>query len=460
MSPQLRRRIVISLAVFVAAVCVGAALGAGGDEDKGKYLVRATFDNASFIIPGEDVKVAGVVVGSIDSLDVDARNRAVVVLRIDDPAFQPFRQDASCRIGLQSLIGEQFVECDPTKTRGAGKDPAPELTTIKDGEPGAGQHPLPVERTSSPVGVDLLNNIMRVPQRQRLPLILNELGAGVSGNGEELAAVIKRASPVLQKADELVQTLASQDKMLGKLTDDSDKVLASLADRRKDITRFIKNTGDAASATARQGDNLERSFARFPAFLKQLGPATDRLGALSDQATPAIQNFASEAASVNATTELLGPVLQEATPTFKSLGKVADQGRTTFPALLQTAQQLNKLGTTLQPVGANLAKLSTSLDQTGGIESLMRLIYFYVGAVNGEDASGHYTRTALGFNACVDRSDYDKNNFDPLSTCLSKFTDSSADAADGADAAAASTATATRASTSSSLLGYLMGDGK
>lgn len=454
MSAALRRRIVISVAVFVAAVCVGAALGAGGDGDgKGKYLVRATFDNASFVIPGEDVKVAGVVVGSIDSLDVDAKHRAVVVLRIDDPAFKPFREDASCRVGLQSLIGEQFVECDPTRKRGAGRSPAPELTTIKDGEPGAGQHPLPVDRTSSPVGVDLLNNIMQVPQRQRLPLILNELGAGVAGNGEELNAAIKRASPVLQKADELVATLASQDKMLGKLTDDSDEILASLADRRKDIGRFIKNTGDAASATARQGDDLEQSFAKFPAFLKQLGPATDRLGAFADQATPAIEGFSAQAASVNEATKLLGPIAEQATPTFTSLGKVADQGRATFPALLKDAQQINKLGTTLQPVADNLAKLSTSLDQTGGIESLMRLIYFYVGAINGEDASGHYTRTALGFNACVDRSDADPKLFDPLNTCLSKFTAPAGDGS-GDDASAA------RAKTSSALLGYLMGDGK
>ena len=83
MSAKLRRRIVISVAVFVAAVCVGAALGAGGNDDgHGKYLVRAVFDNASFVIPGEDVKVAGVVVGAIDALDVDDHNRAVVVLRI------------------------------------------------------------------------------------------------------------------------------------------------------------------------------------------------------------------------------------------------------------------------------------------------------------------------------------------------------------------------------------------
>ncbi|WP_445150388.1 MlaD family protein [Baekduia sp. Peel2402] len=449
MSATLRRRIVISVAVFVAAVCVGAALGAGGDGDgKGKYLVRATFDNASFIIPGEDVKVAGVVVGSIDALDVDAQNRAVVVLRIDDPAFKPFRKDATCRVGLQSLIGEQFVECDPTKERGAGKALAPELTTIKDGDPGAGQHPLPLGQTSSPVGVDLLQNIMRVPQRQRLPLILNELGAGVSGNGEELNQAIKRASPVLQKADELVATLASQDKMLGKLTDDSDEILASLSDRRTDIGKFIKNAGDAGTATARHGDALEANFAKLPAFLKELGPATDRLGAFSDQASAAIDGFASEAASVNEATELLGPALKQGTPTLTSLGKVADQGRNTFPALLKDAQQINKLGTSLEPVGENLAKLSTSLDQTGSIESLMRLIYFYVGAINGEDSSGHYTRTALGFNSCVDRSPA----FEDLGACSMQFIPPEEGSEDDASAA--------RAKTSSALLGYLMGDGK
>jgi phospholipid/cholesterol/gamma-HCH transport system substrate-binding protein len=450
MSVTLRRRIVISLAVFVAAVCVGAALGAGGDGDgdDGKYLVRATFDNASFIIPGEDVKVAGVVVGSIDALDVDSQNRAVVTLRIDDPAFKPFRKDATCRVGLQSLIGEQFVECDPTKERGAGKALAPVLTTIKDGEPGAGEHPLPLGQTSSPVGVDLLQNIMRVPQRQRLPLILNELGAGVSGNGEELNAAIKRASPVLQKADELVATLASQNKMLGKLTDDSDEILASLADRRTDIGKFIKNAGDAGTATARHGDALEQNFAKLPAFLKELGPATDRLGAFSDQATAAINGFASQAASVNEATELLGPALKQGTPTLTSLGKVADQGRETFPELLKDAQQINKLGTSLQPVGENLAKLSTSIDQTGSIESLMRLIYFYVGAINGEDSSGHYTRTALGFNPCVDRV----SKPDPNTGCLAQFFDDSANQE--------TDATAARAKTSSALLGYLMGDGK
>src|SRR3954453_9989517 len=110
-------------------VLLGSASGGGG----GTYRVRAIFDNASFLISGEDVKVAGVKVGTIDKLDLTRENKAAVVLRIDDPAFHPFRSDATCKVGLQSLIGEQFVECAPTQARGPGVKAAPVLPVIQSG---------------------------------------------------------------------------------------------------------------------------------------------------------------------------------------------------------------------------------------------------------------------------------------------------------------------------------------
>ncbi|MCW2994280.1 MAG: hypothetical protein JWQ18_1775 [Conexibacter sp.] len=443
----LRRRIAISLAVIVAAAAVGAALGAGGNGDGGgTYRVRAIFDNASFVIAGEDVKVSGVNVGTIDRLDVDAQHRAVVVLEIDDPAFKPFRTDASCSIRLQSLIGEQYVQCEPTQARGGDRAPAPELPTIKSGDPGGGEHLLPVARNHSPVGIDLLNDIVRVPEQQRLPLIINELGAGLSGNGEALSAALTRASPALQQLDELVATLARQNATLAKLADDSDKVLGPLAKRRKDLTGFIKNAGDAGAATARQGDALEANLAKLPAFLRELGPAVDRLGALADQTTPAIGALDQQAAAFNETTQRLGPLLKQADPSVKTLGKVADQGRKTFPKIDDVITQFAKLGIPLQPLAANLGKLSTSFDDTGGIESLMNFIYFYTGATNGEDASGHYTRAGISVSDCVTRTP----DYDPAggSTCPARFYNPDA------SAAAASTA---RAKTSNTLLSYLLG---
>jgi phospholipid/cholesterol/gamma-HCH transport system substrate-binding protein len=379
-------------ALVLAAATIAAARGGGEDP----YLVRAVFDNASFVIPGEDVKVAGVKAGAIDSLDLTADNKAVVVLRIDDPAFRPFRRNARCRIALQSLLGEQFVECEP------GVKPAPPLPRIGSGR-GEGQHLLGVESTTTPIGVDLINNIMRVPERERLRLIVNELGAGLAGNGERLRAALRRASPALQQADRVIATLAEQDRLLARLVDASDEVLAPLAERRKDLGGFIRHAGDTAAATAERGDDLERNLERLPGFLRELGPAADRLGALADEMEPALRTLGAEAPAINRTAERFGPFVDAATPALVSLGSTAARGRRTFPRIGPLTGDVAAFSSRLRPLAADLAALASSFDDEGGIEALMRFIYFYTGTVNGEDELGHYMRSGLGVSACSAR---------------------------------------------------------
>jgi ABC-type transporter Mla subunit MlaD len=436
------------LASVAVAVALGggtlAAMGAGSGD--GAYRVRAVFDNASFVIPGEDVKVAGVRAGVIDSLDLTAGHKAVVVLRIDDPAFKPFRVDASCRIGLQSLIGEQFVECQPTKPHGDGIAAAAELPAIGSG-PGKGQHLLGIQHTSSPVGPDLINTIMRMPERERFRIILNELGTGLAGNGTELREAIRRSSPALQQADRLVRTLADQNRVLARLVDDSDRVLAPLATHRKALGGFIQHAGETATATAERGDDLEQDLSKLPAFLRELRPAAQRFGALADQMTPALQSLAAQAPAINGTVERFGPFTAAATPALRTLGDVAQRGRSSFPKLQSTVEQLGALARPLRPLASNLAQLSTSFDKSGGVEDLMRFISFYTGTVNGEDALGHYIRSGLEVSACSSR------DADPAPGCESTF-DSSGDSSDASSAGDAGTARA------SALLDYLLAPGE
>ena len=154
------------LGALAVGLLLGTLVAASGDEGDG-YRVRAVFDNASFVIPGEDVKVAGVKVGKIDDVDLTRDNKAAVVLLIDDPAFQPFRRDAHCQIRLQSLIGEQYVECEPTRPHKSGTPLAKPLPEIESG-PGEGQHLLPVDNNTTPVAVDLINDIYRLPAARGL----------------------------------------------------------------------------------------------------------------------------------------------------------------------------------------------------------------------------------------------------------------------------------------------------
>jgi ABC-type transporter Mla subunit MlaD len=293
------RRLNLRLALPVA-ICAGLLIGAlaatgGGD---GGYRVRAIFDNASFVIPGEDVRVAGVTVGSIADVELTSGNRAAVVLEIDDPAFRPFRRDAHCQIRLQSLIGEQYVECEPTQVRRSGEQAAAALPRIDSGA-GQGEYLLPVETTTTPVALDLITNIQRLPQRERLRLIIGELGAGLAGNGERLRSALRRANPALQELNKVVAVLASQDRLLARLVDESDRLLEPWAKRRRQTAGFIDSAGATAVATAERGADLERDFELLPAFLRELEPTADRLEAFAVQADPALASLASEALAIS-----------------------------------------------------------------------------------------------------------------------------------------------------------------
>ncbi len=196
------KRAIGIVAVLAAAVVVAVlAIGASNDDNgSGTYRVRAIFDSAFSVIPGEDVKIAGVKVGKITALSVTDDNKAAVVMDIDKAGFGDWRQDATCQIRPQSLIGEKFVECTPTEPRGEDEQAPPPLKKIESG-PGEGEFLLPVTNTLKTVDLDLINSIYQLPERQRLTIILNEFGTGLAGRGGDLNEVIRRANPALMETD-------------------------------------------------------------------------------------------------------------------------------------------------------------------------------------------------------------------------------------------------------------------
>jgi ABC-type transporter Mla subunit MlaD len=304
-------------AVLVAASAVALLLVDDGDGDA--YRVRAIFTNAFSVIPGEDVKVAGVKVGQVESLSVTPAQRAAVVLRIDREGFQDFRRDAQCTIRPQSLIGEKFVECVPTQPRPEGTPAPPELRRLDHGA-GEGQYLLPVQNTSRPVDLDLIANVMRLPERQRLSIILNELGTALAGRGPELRQAIRNASPALKQTDRVLAILGDQNRVLEDLAIDSDRIMAPLARDRRRAASFVDRAGAVAVAAAARDTALQRNIQRLPAFLREVRPTMQRLGGLADQMTPALADLDAVAPDVNSFVRQLGPFSEAADPALTRLG--------------------------------------------------------------------------------------------------------------------------------------------
>ncbi len=408
----MKRLLVIAALALVAAGAVFAFFATR--EEQQTYQVRAIFDSAFSIIEQEDVKVAGVTVGKIKSLDVTPDNKAAVVMDITEPGFKDFRQDAKCTIRPQSLIGEKYIECTLTEVRPRGERQAPPLRVIEDG-PGEGQRLLPVERTSRPVDLDLLNNITRLPQRQRLAIILNELGAGLGGRGEDLDATIRRANPALRETNDVLQILGDQNEVLRDLATNSDRVLAPLARDRGRVASFIENANSVSTATAERRADLERVFERLPRFIEELRPTMLRLGQFSDEFSPALRDLQAAAPDINRLFRELGPFSQAGIPALRSLGEASEVGR---PALVRSKPIIDDIGrlanTAAQPA-LDLRRLTESFQDTGGVERAMDYIFYQVAAINGYDSLGHYLRAGLIVNNCT------QYRTEPLDSCSSNF---------------------------------------
>ena len=405
-----------AILVLVASVSVVAVVGTGASDDDGdNYKVRAIFDTGFSVIKGEDVRVAGVTVGSIEKVEVTPDNKAAVVLDITEPGFADFRRDATCEIRPQSLIGERFVECTPTQPREPGSAPPPAARVIPDGQDGAGQHLVPLSQTGQQVDLDLVNNIMRLPFRERFSILLNEFGTGLAGRGKDLNEAIRRADPALRETNKVLRILAQQNRVLADLAVDSDTVLKPLADRRQQVADFIVKANTVSRATANESAALQKNFELLPTFLEQLTPTMERLGAFTDEATPVVEDLGAEAPALTRFAKALGPFSLSGIPALTSLGKAADVGTDAVPKTIPITKQVRTLAASAKPLSRDLSALLESFRDTGGIERLMDYVFFQVAAINGYDSIGHYLRAGLIVNTC---STYQT---EPVPGCTAKF---------------------------------------
>jgi ABC-type transporter Mla subunit MlaD len=421
--------------VLIAAGAFLTVTTAATKHKRPAYLVRAIFDDASFAVAGEDVRVAGANVGSIQSLGITDNKRAAVTVAIDDLRFAPFHANATCAIRPQSLIGEQYVDCSP------GTSSAPPLPKITQG-PGRGSHMLPVAQTSSPIDSDIVQNISTQPVRQSLAVIIDEFGTGLTARGSDLNAVIHRANPALGDTDRVIKILARQNHTLAQLATDSDTVLAPLARERQQLAGFVTNANTTSVASAQRAADISRTFAEFPSFLRQLRPLMADLGSLADQGTPLMTSLGQSASAVGRQFANLTPFAAKARTALIDLGASAQKSQPALVATLPLAQRLGRLGSAAVPTAALLDRLTASIQKTGGIEQLMNLLFAGAVAGNGFNSLSHYVRAEPLVSDCTDYVTR------PAPGCSSNFQHGSAAAAQaaaapgGGAAAGASSATA------------------
>jgi ABC-type transporter Mla subunit MlaD len=424
------RRLLTGL--IVLGVCAAAVLLAGaGGRKGGEREYKIVFDNAFGLTEGGDFRVGGVKAGKTTGFDVTPEtkargSKAVVTAKITQPGFGDFRKDASCTIKPQSLIGEYYVECQP----GSSREKLPNGGTV------------PVEHTESTIPQDLVNNILRRPYRERLRLIITELGTGLAGRPKDLAEVLRRAHPGLRETSKVLRILGDQNRIIEDFITDSDTVIRELERNKKDVARWVTEAGNAAEATASRRRELAETVHKLPRFLDELRPTMARLGQLTDEQTPLLADLQRAAPDLNVFLTRLQPFAEVSRPALRSLGAASAVGRKAFDEGTQEVAELKRLARDAPAAAKPLRQFLETLDERDravdgpdpraeqgappapdkthagagrgftGMESLWNYFFWQTLSLNGYDSISHVLRASLTINKCsnfFNEVDYQQN---------------------------------------------------
>ncbi len=353
------RRILISVGFIVVVgafvlVATGATSGSGSNSG-GTPTFKVELDNAFGLTTGEQMKVAGVPAGKVTKIDLCYTDRhsgcqnplhALVTVNVSQTGFGSFHQDAFCQSRPQSLIGEYFINCDPGNSG----------PVIKSGST------IGINHTQSTIPGDLLQSVMRLPFRERLTLIINELGAAVAGNSQNLQQALDRAVPALTETDNLLNLLANDSHTIQDLTTTANTLVSALADNSTQVERFIDQANNAATATATQQANLARTIHNLPPFLEELRPALQKLGVAVQANEPALANLNASAGQIDRLLKDIPPFSKAARPALQSLGQASITGKQAVEAANPTVAKLNTFAQPTPELAQNLSIVLHDLD--------------------------------------------------------------------------------------------------
>jgi len=366
--------------VAVLALGLGLLLSAagGGEEGDGDYRVDAIFLNAGFLIPGQDVKIAGAKVGSVEDVTLTADRKARISMRVD-PRFAPFRADADCTVQPQSLIGEKFVQCTPgTPAAGPLRTPA-----------GSAVPTVPLSGTRSPVDLDLVLATFRQPTTTRAALLLSALGGGLAGRAGDLDAAIRQADPAFKETERLLTLVNRERRTIRSLISEADTVVGEVADRREDVADFVSGAAAATAPTARRRAELRATLRELPTFLAQARPALRELRRLGEDGAPVVSELTAAAPSATRLVTALAPFADAARPALQELGRASAAGRRAVGPAAPQVRRLRRFAEAARPAGTQLAAFLESSREQGAVEGVLRFVYWATAALARFDSVSH-----------------------------------------------------------------------
>ncbi len=298
------------------------------------YRVEVAFPQANELATGASVRIAGVNVGSVVALRLDAAdNRTLATLQIAR-AYAPIPRNTRATLRIKTLLGETFVELSPG-SRSSGFLPD--------------HGRLPDAQVEPDVAIDQILSTFDPRTRRAFETWMEDQAGAVAGQGEDINASFGLLPGFFDSGERLLQALNQQSAAVRGLVSHTGELFAAISARRGQLSGLITAANDLFRTTAARNRKLSQVFQALPAFERQTRLALPALTAFGQRADPtirALEPIASELSTTFALTTELAPQLRAL---FERLGQAVNASRRGLPAFDSILARIPSLLEAFQP---------------------------------------------------------------------------------------------------------------
>jgi phospholipid/cholesterol/gamma-HCH transport system substrate-binding protein len=287
-------RVAVIAVLAIAVIALGYVVFNGGSEHKYNLL----FQNASQLVPDNQVLIGGQPVGSVESIELTDNNLAKVVVSVE----QELHEGTTATIRATSLSGvaNHYVSISP----GPNSNPALDSDAT-----------LGLASTTTPVDIDQLFNTFPAPVRRGLAQFIQGNAETYAGAGKPANKTFKYIGVGFNRAGAFAHELNADEKLFAR----SRRLGTTGSERGAELSSAISNANAAFGAIAKQNAALGTSLQLLPPTFRQANTTFVNLRAALDDVEPLINTSRTATKNLAPFLGELRPVLSKAVPVFKNL---------------------------------------------------------------------------------------------------------------------------------------------
>ena len=327
-------RIAAVLALLGAVIVVLLLVLGGGSS----YTVTAEFQNASQLVTGTQVNVAGVPVGSVKQISLSDDGQALVKMEISDSSYTPLPDGTSVTVRSQSLSGiaNRYVDLSlPDQPDGtsatvrsqslsgiANRYINLDLPAQPDGKTIGSGGTISQANTTSEVDLDEVFNTLDRPTVDHLKQVIQGFARSYEGVGAKANQGFHYLNPFLSTSRRVFGELNSDQANLEGLVVDAAGLTSTLDQKSPEISSLVANLNGMLGTIGAQQQSLASAVGQLPDFMRQFNTTAVNLRAALDDVQPLVNATRPVARKLQPFTKRLRGFARDAVPTVRGLNGI------------------------------------------------------------------------------------------------------------------------------------------